>query len=329
MAPKKERMKITEKDLSEAYLPFEKPIIELENMINEMKSKKEIDLSEEIKSAEKKLEVMIRKTYEHLTSWQRVQVARHPLRPYLLDYVRYFIEDFTELHGDRCFSDDKAIVTGFGKFRGRNVCVVGHQKGRDTKENLMRSFGSAHTEGYRKAIRVMHLAAKFGLPILSFIDTPGAYPGVGAEERGQAEAIAYNLMEMTDLAVPIIVIVIGEGGSGGALGIGIGDRILMMENAYYSVISPEGCAAILWKDASRASDAAEALKLTAEDLLKFEIIDQIIKEPLGGAHRDFEATAGELAKQIENSIKSLESLNKKELLESRYQKYRRVGVFQE
>ncbi|MBI4387458.1 MAG: acetyl-CoA carboxylase carboxyltransferase subunit alpha [Candidatus Omnitrophica bacterium] len=322
-------MKITEKDHSEVYLPFEKPIVELEQMINEMKSKKEIDLSEEIKSAEKKLEAMTRKTYEHLTPWQRVQVARHPLRPYMLDYVRYFIEDFVELHGDRCFSDDRAMVTGFGRFRGRNVCVVGHQKGRDTKENLMRSFGSAHPEGYRKAMRVMKLAEKFGLPIISFIDTPGAYPGIGAEERGQAEAIAHNLMEMAELASPIVAVVIGEGGSGGALGIGVGDRILMLENAYYSVISPEGCAAILWKDSAKSVEAAEALKLTSEDLLELKIIDQIVNEPLGGAHRDFETTAKELAKQIESALKSLESLSKKELLEGRYEKHRKIGVFQE
>ncbi len=329
MARKKEKMKITEKDSSEVYLPFEKPIVELEQMIKEMKSKKEIDLEEEIKSAEKKLETMTRKTYEHLTPWQRVQVARHPLRPYMMDYVRYFIDDFIELHGDRCFSDDKAIIAGFGKFRDRNVCVIGHQKGRDTKENLMRSFGSAHPEGYRKAMRIMKLAEKFGLSILTFIDTPGAYPGIGAEERGQAEAIAYNLREMSDLATPVIGVVIGEGGSGGALGIGVCDKLLMLENAYYSVISPEGCAAILWKDSARAMDASEALKLTAEDLLELGIIDQIVKEPLGGAHRDFETTAKELSKQIEAALKSLEQLNKKELVEKRYEKFRKIGVFQE
>lgn len=329
MAPKKEKMKITEKDATDVYLPFEKPIVELEQMIRDMKSKKEIDLEAEIKSAEKKLEAMIRKTYEHLTPWQRVQVARHPLRPYMMDYVRYFIDGFLEVHGDRCFSDDKAMVTGFGRFKNKNVCVIGQQKGRDTKENLIRSFGSAHPEGYRKALRVMRLAEKFNIPIITFIDTPGAYPGIGAEERGQAEAIALNLMEMTEIAVPIIVVVIGEGGSGGALGIGVGDKVLMLENAYYSVISPEGCAAILWKDSARSSDAAEALKMTSEDLLELKIIDQIIKEPLGGAHRDFETTAKELAKQIDNTIKSLEEMQKKELLEKRYEKYRKIGVFQE
>lgn len=329
MAAKKEKIKITERDASDVYLPFEKPIVELEQMIKDMKSKEGIDLKDEIASAEKKLEAMISKTYEHLTPWQQVQVARHPLRPYTMDYVRYFIEDFLELHGDRYFSDDKALITGFGRFHGRNVCVVGQQKGRDTKENLMRSFGSAHPEGYRKAIRVMRLAEKFDLPIICFIDTPGAYPGVGAEERGQAEAIAYNLREMSEITVPIVVVVIGEGGSGGALGIGVGDRVLMLENAYYSVISPEGCAAILWKDSSRAADAADSLKLTAEDLLKLGVIDQIVKEPLGGAHRDFEITAKELAKQLESALKSLGELSRKDLVDKRYEKYRKMGVFQE
>ncbi|PIQ85486.1 MAG: acetyl-CoA carboxylase carboxyl transferase subunit alpha [Candidatus Omnitrophica bacterium CG11_big_fil_rev_8_21_14_0_20_45_26] len=329
VSQKREKIKITEKDTTEVYLPFEKPIVELENMLKEMRSKKEIDLSEEIKSAEKKLEVMIRKTYEHLTPWQRVQVARHPLRPFMLDYVRYLIEDFLEIHGDRHFSDDKAMVCGFGKFNGRKVCVIGHQKGRDTKENLMRSFGSAHPEGYRKAIRIMRLAEKFHIPIVTFIDTPGAYPGIGAEERGQAEAIAYNLREMMELTVPIVTIVIGEGGSGGALGIGVANDVLMLENAYYSVISPEGCAAILWKDSARAADASEALKMTAEDLLEFKVIDKIIKEPLGGAHRDFETTAKELAKALEASLKSLEDLSEKELVETRYEKFREMGVFQE
>src|SRR3989338_8282397 len=290
MAPKKkEKIKITEKDFSEAYLPFEKPIVELEQMIREMKSKKEIDLEQEIKSAEKKLETMIRKTYEHLTPWQRVQVARHPLRPFMLDYVRYFVDGFIELHGDRCFSDDKALVTGFGRFKNRNVCIVGHQKGRDTKENLMRSFGSAHPEGYRKAIRVMRLAEKFGLPVISFIDTPGAYPGVGAEERGQAEAIAYNLMEMAELQTPIIVIVIGEGASGGALGVGVGDRILMLENAWFGVISPESCSAILWGDSTKKQALSETMKITAGDLLGLKVVDRIVKEPPGGAHWDAEA----------------------------------------
>jgi len=325
----KQKIRITEKDTTEVYLPFEKPIAELEQMLKEMRSKKEIDLTDEIKSTEKKLEHMIKKTYENLTPWQRVQVARHPLRPFMMDYVRYFIDDFVELHGDRHFSDDKAMVCGLGQFYGRSVCLIGQQKGRDTKENLMRSFGSAHPEGYRKAMRIMRLAEKFDLPIITFIDTPGAYPGIGAEERGQAEAIAFNLREMAELTVPIVSVVIGEGGSGGALGIGVSNEILMLENAYYSVISPEGCAAILWKDSARAMDASEALKMTAEDLLKLDVIDRVIKEPLGGAHRDFKRTADALAKGLESVITRLEKLSEKELVEQRYEKFRRIGVFQE
>ena len=326
---KKEKIKISGKSSRDSYLPFEKPIVELEKIIQEMKSKEGVDLESEIKSAEKKLTAMIQKTFSSLTAWQRVQVARHPLRPYTLDYVNYFIHGFIELHGDRHFSDDRAFITGFGFFHEQSVCIIGHQKGRDTKENLLRSFGSAHPEGYRKAIRVMRLAEKFDMPIVTFIDTPGAYPGIGAEERGQAEAIAYNLREMSDITVPIIVTVIGEGGSGGALGIGVGDEVLMLENAYYSVISPEGCAAILWRDPARSMDAAEALKLTAKDLLELNVIDKIIKEPLGGAHRDFEATAKELDSVIFDALKSLQKLSKKELIEKRYQKFRSLGVFHE
>lgn len=326
---KKEKIKISGKSLANTYLPFEKPIVELEKIIQEMKSKQGVDLESEIKSAEKKLSEMIQKTFSNLTAWQRVQVARHPLRPYTLDYVHYFIENFTELHGDRHFSDDRALITGFGFFHGKSVCVIGHQKGRDTKENLMRSFGSAHPEGYRKAIRIMRLAEKFDIPIITFIDTPGAYPGIGAEERGQAEAIAYNLREMSDISVPIVVTVIGEGGSGGALGIGVGDLVLMLENAYYSVISPEGCAAILWRDNAKSPDAAEALKLTAKDLLDLGVIDKVIKEPLGGAHRDFGATAKELDEAIFSALKSLEKFPKKKLLKKRFEKFRSVGVFKE
>ena len=328
---KKEKIKISEKDFSAPCLPFERPILELEKMIVEMKARSEagIDLTGEIKSAEKKLEKETRKIFHHLTAWQRVQVARHPMRPFTLDYIRRLTTGFTELHGDRHFADDRAIVAGFAEFREWNVCLIGHQKGRDTKENLMRSFGSAHPEGYRKAIRVMGLAAKFSLPIICFIDTPGAYPGVGAEERGQAEAIAYNLREMSELEVPIIVIVIGEGGSGGALGIGIGDHIVVLENAYYSVISPEGCAAILWKDQSRSPEAAEALKLTAQDLFEFGIIDEIVKEPLGGAHRDFEETADNLGASIERTLKKLTKMSGKDLVKKRYEKFRAMGVYEE
>jgi acetyl-CoA carboxylase carboxyl transferase subunit alpha len=242
--------------------------------------------------------------------------------------VNYLTTDFLEIHGDRRFSDDRAIVTGIAKWEGKKpVCIIGHQKGRDTKENLMRSFGSAHPEGYRKAMRVMELASKHDLPILCFIDTPGAYPGIGAEERGQAEAIANNLREMGGIKAPIICIVIGEGGSGGALGSGVGDRIFVMENAYYSVISPEGCAAILWKEPTRAPDAATALKLTGQDLLELGVIDGVIPEPLGGAHRDFNATAENLRKAVNEALEELEKIPRKELMEQRYQKFRKMGVF--
>ncbi|MFA6356670.1 MAG: acetyl-CoA carboxylase carboxyltransferase subunit alpha, partial [Candidatus Omnitrophota bacterium] len=244
-------------------LDFEKPILELERKVEELKkftSSENIDLSSEIKKLEDKLDKVKREVFESLSPWQRVQIARHPKRPYTLDYIGLMMTDFVEIHGDRVFGDDKALICGFAKIDGQDVVVMGHQKGRDTKENLMRNFGSAHPEGYRKAMRVMHMGEKFKLPVIVFIDTPGAYPGIGAEERGQAEAIALNLMEMARLKVPIVCYIIGEGGSGGALGVGIGDRICVLENAYYSVISPEGCAAILWKDRTRAPDAAKALK---------------------------------------------------------------------
>ncbi len=330
MVMKKTRPKINQEG-NGPCLPFERPIADLEKAIGHLKqhSKDGIDLTGEIKSAEKKLEQALKEIFENLTAWQRVQVARHPLRPYSLDYIHALTDDFVELHGDRRFSDDTAIVAGFGRMQGKRVCFIGHQKGRNTKENLMRCFGSAHPEGYRKALRVMQLAQKFNIPIVCFVDTPGAYPGIGAEERGQAEAIAYNIREMAGVAVPIIVIVIGEGGSGGALGIGVGDRVLILENAYYSVISPEGCAAILWKDQSKAPDAAEALKLTSYDLLKFRVVDEVIKEPLGGAHRDFESTAKAVHEAIEKHLKELTEFSKKELLEKRYEKFRNLGVFEE
>ncbi len=318
------------KDFFDVCLPFEKPIVELEKMILEMKetSTADVDFSSEIKSLEKKLEKSIHETFQDLTPWQRVQVARHPLRPYTLDYIEHLITDFFEIHGDRRFSDDAALVAGIGRWRGgRPICVIGHQKGRNTKQNLERSFGSAHPEGYRKALRVMQLAEKGNMPILCLIDTPGAFPGVGAEERGQSEAIAVNLREMGEIRVPIIVAVIGEGGSGGALGIGVGDEIGVMENAYYSVISPEGCAAILWKETGRVTDAAEALKLTGKDLLKLGVIDVSIPEPLGGAHRDYIQAAEGLAKFVQSAMEKLDKLSKKELLEHRYQKFRKMGVF--
>lgn len=312
-----------------AGLDFEKPIIELEKKIQELKnfiSEKKIDLSSEVRRLEDKLKHLKKDTYNNLTAWQRVQLARHSQRPYTLDYINMIMSDFIELHGDRAFGDDKAIVAGFAKIDNKKIVVLGHQKGRDTKENLTRNFGCAHPEGYRKALRVMQLAEEFDLPIVIFIDTPGAYPGIGAEERGQSQAIAQNLREMICIAVPIIAIVIGEGGSGGALGIGVGDKICVLENAYYSVISPEGCAAILWKDGSKASEAAEVLKLTAHDLLKLKIIDEVILEPLGGAHRDWQKMAFDLKDSINKNLKELSSLNKEELLKLRYKKYRSVGI---
>lgn len=327
----KEKIRLGSKNFLETCLPFERPVVDLEKKINELRSSNngDIDLSGEIRSLEKKLERALKDIYDNLSPWQRVQVARHPLRPYTLDYVKHLTEDFIELHGDRHFSDDRAIVAGFGKWGGKDpICIVGHQKGRDTKENLLRSFGSAHPEGYRKALRVMQLAERFNRPILCFIDTPGAYPGIGAEERGQAEAIAYNLQEMAELTVPIVVVVIGEGGSGGALGIGVGDRIYVMENAYYSVISPEGCAAILWKENSRAPDAAKALKLTGQDLLGLGLIDGVIQEPLGGAHRDFEAAVKSLRETVQTAFQELKEIPRRELPELRYQKYRKMGIFE-
>lgn len=311
-------------------LDFEKPILELERKIEELKkftSSEKIDLSSEIRKLDDRLDKLKREIFDNLTPWQRVQIARHPKRPYTLDYIGLMMNDFVEIHGDRLFGDDKALICGFAKLDETKLAVMGHQKGRDTKENLMRNFGSAHPEGYRKAIRVMKQAEKFKLPVITFIDTPGAYPGIGAEERGQAGAIASNLMEMATLKVPVIVIVIGEGGSGGALGIGVGDRICVLSNAYYSVISPEGCAAILWKDRSRAPDAAKALKLTAQELLKLGLIDDVIEEPLGGAHKDPAKTAEVIKTVIIKHLKELSVLSPDKLIESRYDKYRGIGVF--
>lgn len=311
-------------------LDFEKPILELERKIEELKkftSSENIDLSSEIKKLEDKLDKVKREVFESLSPWQRVQIARHPKRPYTLDYINLMMTDFCEVHGDRVFGDDKALICGFAKIDGQKVVVMGHQKGRDTKENLMRNFGSAHPEGYRKAMRVMHMGEKFKLPIVVFIDTPGAYPGIGAEERGQAEAIALNLMEMARLKVPIVCYIIGEGGSGGALGVGIGDRICVLENAYYSVISPEGCAAILWKDRTRAPDAAKALKLTAQDLFDLGLIDEVVREPLGGAHRDPARIAETIKESVKKHLKELFTMQPADLVEARYEKYRKIGAF--
>jgi acetyl-CoA carboxylase carboxyl transferase subunit alpha len=312
-----------------AGLDFEKPIVELEKKIQELKhfiAEKKIDLSSEVRRLEDKLEHLKKDTYTNLTAWQRVQLARHPQRPYTLDYVNMLMSDFIELHGDRSFADDMAIVCGLAKLDNQKIVIIGHQKGRDTKENLKRNFGCAHPEGYRKALRVMQLAEQFDLPIVIFIDTPGAYPGIGAEERGQSQAIALNLREMMQISVAIIAIVIGEGGSGGALGIGVADRVCVLENAYYSVISPEGCAAILWKDGAKASEAAEVLKLTAPDLLKLKVIDQIIPEPLGGAHRDPQKMAQNLKEVLIEDLKELKAQDKQELLKLRYRKFRDMGI---
>jgi acetyl-CoA carboxylase carboxyl transferase subunit alpha len=265
--------------------------------------------------------------YEHMSPWQRTLLARHPQRPYMLDYVRLLFEDFNELHGDRAYGDDAAMITGFARFQGRPVVVVGQQKGRDTKQRVAQNFGQAKPEGYRKALRVMQLAAKFGRPIFTFIDTPGAYPGIDAEERGQAEAIARNLREMARLPVPIIVTITGEGGSGGALAIAVGDQVNMLENSVYSVISPEGCASILWRDAAKAESAAAALKITARDLKALGIIDEIVPEPDGGAHLDHEASAALLGKVLKDTLRELSRLSLTQLLDRRYEKFRVMGQF--
>ena len=313
-------------------LEFEKPILEIEKKIEELKnftSYERIDLGPEIKKLQNKLEEVKKDIYENLTPWQRIQIARHPQRPYTLDYINAIMEDFIEFHGDRTFGDDKAIIGGLARIDGQKILVIGHQKGRNIKQQVERNFGCAHPEGYRKALRLMKMAEKFNIPVISFIDTPGAYPGIGAEERGQAEAIATNLKEMSVLEVPIIVIVIGEGGSGGALGIGVGDRICVLENAYYSVISPEGCSAILWKKEGSAEQAAEALKLTAKDLLNLGIIDEVVSEPLGGAHKNYEETAANVKEVILRYLNELKKMDKKELVRQRYQKFRKIGVFKE
>ncbi|MDZ7372536.1 MAG: acetyl-CoA carboxylase carboxyltransferase subunit alpha [candidate division KSB1 bacterium] len=313
-------------------LDFEKPILELERRIREMRDladSQNLELREEIERLEAKARKLRQEIYSKLTRWQRVQLARHPNRPYTLDYIERICDDFMELHGDRAFGDDPAIVAGVGHIGGWPVTIVGHQKGRDVKQKLLRNFGMPHPEGYRKALRVMKLGAKFGRPVISLVDTPGAYPGIGAEERGQAEAIARNLYEMSRLPVPIVVIIIGEGASGGALGIGVGDRVLMMENTWYSVISPEGCAAILWRDAAKAPQAAEAMKLTAADLLEMGVIDGVIPEPVGGAHHDPDGAARILKETILRELESLRSIPVEKLVQDRIAKYGRMGFWKE
>jgi len=311
------------------YLDFEKPIAELEAKINELTALAKsggVAMNAEIDQLKLKADEMRREIFSHLTRWQRVQLARHPRRPYTIDYVTNLLDDFVEVHGDRQFADDMAILAGFGMFRGRPLCVAGHNKGHNTKENLVRNFGSPHPEGFRKAIRVMQMAGRFGIPIVTFLDTAGAYPGIQAEERGQAEAIAHNIRDMFSLPVPMVVAVIGEGGSGGALGIGVGNRVVMQENAYYSVISPEGCASILWRTRDEAATAAEILKITAPDLLRMGVIDEIVPEPLGGAHRDAKAAATILGDALERHLNELGKLTPDELLTDRYSKFRAIGV---
>ncbi|MCB0291616.1 MAG: acetyl-CoA carboxylase carboxyltransferase subunit alpha [Calditrichaeota bacterium] len=313
-------------------LDFEKPVVELQKKIAEMEQlAKEtgVNVSEDAKRLKKKADSLQKEIYAKLTPWQRVQLARHSDRPFTLDYIERIADDFTELHGDRYYADDAAMITGMARIEDFRVMLIGQQKGRDVKENLHRNFGMSNPEGYRKALRVMKLAAKFNMPIITFIDTPGAYPGIGAEERGQAEAIARNLLEMARLPVPVIITVIGEGASGGALGIGVGDVILMLENCWYSVISPEGCAAILWKDNAKAPQAAEIMKLTAPDLLELGVIDKVVKEPFGGAHWDWDAAADNLKKSLLTELKQLSKIAPDKLIEKRIQKYEKMGFWSE
>src|ERR671935_1833196 len=313
-------------------LEFERPIVELERQIDELKklaSRQQISVTDDLLPLERKLAELRSEIYRNLTPIQRVEVARYKQRPFTLDYLRLIFTDFFELHGDRLFREDAAIVGGWARLDGETVMVIGHQRGRDTKENLKRNFGMPHPEGYRKALRLMKLAAKFGAPVITLIDTPGAYPGLGAEERGQSEALARSLIEMSMLATPSIAVVIGEGGSGGALALGVADRILMLENSVYSVISPEGCAAILWKDASQRERAAEALKLTAEDLLRLKVIDEIVKEPVGGAHIDPDATGEALREALIRHLTELRKIKPEKLVRRRAEKYAAMGAFTE
>ncbi len=313
-------------------LEFEKPLQELERQIEDLKrigTERQIDVDGELKSLQGRLESLREEIYQNLTPIQRVMVARHPRRPYTLDYLSTIFTDFIELHGDRLYRDDPAIVGGWARLDGVSVMVIGHQKGRDTKENLKRNFGMAHPEGYRKALRLMNLAAKFSAPVITLIDTPGAYPGLGAEERGQSEALARNIVEMASLPTPCVAVVIGEGGSGGALALGIADRILMLENSVYSVISPEGCAAILWKDAGQRERAADALKLTAEDLIKHKVIDEIIPEPVGGAHLDPDSTGEAVRAALIRHVTELRKIKPDKLVRRRADKFAGMGAYTE
>ncbi|HET7833025.1 MAG TPA: acetyl-CoA carboxylase carboxyltransferase subunit alpha [Gallionella sp.] len=315
-----------------SFLDFESPIAELEDKIDQLRYVQDdsaVDIADEIERLSRKSAALTKEVYAKLTPWQISQVSRHPQRPYTLDYVDALFTDFVELHGDRSFADDKAIVGGLARFNGQSVMVIGHQKGRDTKEKIARNFGMPRPEGYRKAMRLMRLAEKFGIPILTFIDTPGAYPGVGAEERGQSEAIGRNLYEMTELRVPIICTVIGEGGSGGALAIAVGDALLMLQYSTYSVISPEGCASILWKSAEKAPDAAETLGITATRLKTLGLVDKIINEPLGGAHRDYAATMQNVKKALQEALKTAQGKPAASLLQDRFNRLMSYGKFKE
>ncbi|MFZ1082188.1 MAG: acetyl-CoA carboxylase carboxyltransferase subunit alpha [Candidatus Kryptoniota bacterium] len=316
--------------MAKQILEFEKPIIELEQKIEEMRKLSDhLDIEDEIKKLESRVSELKTNIYSNLTRWQRVQLARHPERPYTLDYINLMTTDFIELHGDRYFGDDHAIVGGFAKLDGKSVMMIGQQKGRDTKSNIYRNFGMPNPEGYRKALRFMKLAEKFGKPVVTLLDTPGAYPGIEAEERGQAEAIARNLFEMAQLKIPIVVTIIGEGASGGALGLGVGDRILMLENAWYSVIAPESCSSILWKTWDYKEQAAEALKLTAKDLLGQKIIDRIVPEPVGGAHKNPNAAAEILKKILIEELEHLRKIKPEKLVENRIEKFGNMGSFSE
>jgi acetyl-CoA carboxylase carboxyl transferase subunit alpha len=313
-------------------LEFEKPLRELAKELDALHQKsleQNLDLSAEVAGIEKRIEQAQREIYTNLSPWQRVQIARHPKRPYALDYIGLICENFQELHGDRQFNDDRALIGGTAFFQGEAVMIIAQQKGRDTKENIARNFGMPQPEGYRKALRLMRTAEKFGLPVLTFIDTPGAYPGVESEARHVSEAIAVNLREMALLRVPSVAVVVGEGGSGGALGIGVTDRVLILENSYYSVISPEGCAAILWKDRAAAAKAAEALKLNAETLRTLGVVDEVVPEPLGGAHNDVEAAATALKNSLQTHLRELRTLSSEKLLDTRYKRYRHFGVYEE
>jgi acetyl-CoA carboxylase carboxyl transferase subunit alpha len=311
-------------------LDFEAPLLELENRIAELAAREETpSVREEIARLEERLARLRRRTYAGLTAWQRTQLARHPRRPHARDLYRFLFDDFIELHGDRVYGDDPAVVGGLARFEGQSVVVVGHQKGRETREKIARNFGMPHPEGYRKALRLMQLGEKFGKPVLALIDTPGAYPGIGAEERGQAEAIAHNLRAMAGLRTAVIAIVTGEGGSGGALAIGVANRVLMLEHAVYSVISPEGCAAILWNDAAKAPEAAELMRITASDLQRLGVIDGIVAEPPGGAHRDWEGTAARLREALRDELAGLHGKTPETLIAERHDKFRRIGAFEE